>query len=107
MKGIFNRCNVPKNWNWLFCPPPIYPLKKLSAQYGKEIYIKRDDLTGIETSGNKIRKLEYALAEALRQGADLIITCGGIQSNHCRATAYAAAQPVIEMLPAAARQRSR
>ena len=84
--------HYPEKLDLAFLPTPIYPLKKLSAQYSKEIYIKRDDLTGIETSGNKIRKLEYSLAEALREGADLVITCGGIQSNHCRATAYAAAR---------------
>lgn len=82
----------PEKLNLAFLPTPIYPLPKLSEKYGKEIYIKRDDLTGVETSGNKIRKLEYSLAEALREGADLVITCGGIQSNHCRATAYAAAR---------------
>lgn len=52
-----------------------------------EIYIKRDDFTGTELSGNKIRKLEYSLMEAKKKGCDLLMTCGGIQSNHCRATA--------------------
>lgn len=54
------------------------------------IYIKRDDLTECGMSGNKIRKLEYTLAEARKNGCDTLITCGGIQSNHCRATALAA-----------------
>lgn len=53
------------------------------------LYLKRDDQTGTEYAGNKIRKLEYALAEALRQKKDTIITCGGLQSNHARATAAA------------------
>ncbi|KAI9995242.1 hypothetical protein PInf_012293 [Phytophthora infestans] len=52
--------------------------------------IKRDDFSGMETSGNKIRKLEFLLAEALEQKADCIVTCGGMQSNHCRATAAVA-----------------
>jgi D-cysteine desulfhydrase len=59
---------------------------------GLEIYVKRDDLTGMELSGNKIRKLEFIMADALAQGADTILTCGGAQSNHARATAIAAAK---------------
>ena len=55
-----------------------------------EVWIKRDDCTGCELSGNKIRKLEFLLAEALAAGCDSVITVGGIQSNHCRATAAAA-----------------
>jgi 1-aminocyclopropane-1-carboxylate deaminase/D-cysteine desulfhydrase-like pyridoxal-dependent ACC family enzyme len=54
------------------------------------MYIKRDDYSGLEISGNKARKLEFLLADALAQGADCVVTCGGIQSNHCRATAVAA-----------------
>jgi len=57
---------------------------------GCEVYIKRDDLTGMQLSGNKVRKLEFLLAEAKAKGCDTIITIGGIQSNHCRATAVAA-----------------
>ncbi len=69
-------------------PTKIEKLQRLSASLkGPEIYIKRDDQTGIELSGNKIRKLEYLMEEALEQGADALITCGAIQSNHCRATA--------------------
>lgn len=71
-------------------PTPIEKLEKISMRYGKNIFIKRDDQTGTELSGNKIRKLEYAIAEAISQGCDTLITCGGIQSNHCRATAAAA-----------------
>ncbi|MCD7894675.1 MAG: D-cysteine desulfhydrase family protein [Erysipelotrichaceae bacterium] len=64
------------------------PIEKLDKTYNnKNIYIKRDDLTESIASGNKIRKLEYELKYALDQGTDLIITCGGYQSNHCRATA--------------------
>ena len=55
-----------------------------------ELYVKRDDLTGAELTGNKARKLEFLLADALARGADTVITCGGEQSNHARATAIAA-----------------
>ncbi len=72
-------------------PTPIEKLERLSEQWGgPEIYVKRDDLTGMALSGNKIRKLEFVIAEACSQEADLLITCGGIQSNHARATAVAA-----------------
>ena len=67
-------------------PTRIQRLDRWSAECGKNIYIKRDDQTGSEWSGNKIRKLEFAVQEALSRGCDLLITCGGIQSNHCRAT---------------------
>ncbi len=59
---------------------------------GFEILIKRDDYTGIEWTGNKIRKLEYLVYDALQKRADVLITCGGIQSNHARATAAVAAR---------------
>lgn len=68
---------------------PIMKLEKLSRRLGKNIYIKRDDLTGMEMSGNKIRKLEYSLAEAMAQKAEMVITCGALQSNHARATVAA------------------
>ena len=71
-------------------PTKIQRLSRWSAECGKNIYLKRDDQTGSEWSGNKIRKLEFALQEALEKGSDLLITCGGIQSNHCRATVAAA-----------------
>ena len=71
---------------------PIYKLKKLSQQLNKNIYIKREDYTGIEMSGNKVRKLEFALAEAIKESAEIIITCGALQSNHARATVAAATQ---------------
>lgn len=73
-------------------PTKIERLNRLSEQLGKNIYIKRDDQTGMEFSGNKIRKLEYCVAEALDKNCDYLITCGSIQSNHCRATAAAAAK---------------
>jgi D-cysteine desulfhydrase len=59
---------------------------------GPRLFIKRDDQTGLASGGNKTRKLEFSVAEALRQGADTLITVGGVQSNHCRQTAAAAAR---------------
>jgi D-cysteine desulfhydrase len=73
-------------------PTPVQPARKLSQKLGVELLVKRDDLTGSSLSGNKIRKLEFLFAEAAAQGADTVITCGGEQSNHCRATAIAAAE---------------
>lgn len=69
---------------------PLHLLHGLAAPTGVEVWVKRDDLTGSHLSGNKIRKLEYLLGDALAQGATDVITCGGVQSNHCRATAMAA-----------------
>lgn len=73
-------------------PTPIIKLEKLSRKYKKNIYVKRDDFTGTEVSGNKVRKLEYCMKEALDLKCDTIITTGGIQSNHCRATAAVCAE---------------
>lgn len=67
-------------------PTKIQKLQRLSKELNANIYIKRDDQTGSEFSGNKVRKLEYVAADALKKGANMLITCGGIQSNHCRAT---------------------
>ncbi|MEN1760119.1 D-cysteine desulfhydrase family protein [Anoxynatronum sibiricum] len=81
---------LPKKLTLAHLPTPIEKLERLSATLGKELYLKRDDFTGMELSGNKVRKLEFALQEALEQGAKVLITCGGLQSNHARATAVAA-----------------
>jgi D-cysteine desulfhydrase family pyridoxal phosphate-dependent enzyme len=76
-----------------FLPTPIESLARLSAYLqGPSIYIKRDDMTGLAFGGNKTRKLEYLLAEAKSQNADLLVTAGAVQSNHCRQTAAAAAR---------------
>lgn len=77
-------------------PTKIIKLDKLSSKYKKNIYVKRDDFTGLETSGNKVRKLEYAIGQALEKGCDAILTSGAIQSNHCRATAAACAKLGLE-----------
>ncbi len=89
----------PNSINWASrislasLPTPLQPLKRLSDQLGgPRIWVKRDDLTGSLLSGNKVRKLEFTVAHALEKGHDLLITCGGLQSNHCRATAFVGAQ---------------
>ncbi|MGB9690608.1 MAG: D-cysteine desulfhydrase family protein [Candidatus Sumerlaeaceae bacterium] len=77
-------------------PTPLEPAVHLSDRLGVTLYVKRDDLTSSVLSGNKVRKLEFALAEAHRQKAHVVITAGGIQSNHCRATALACARLGLE-----------
>ncbi|KAL3143276.1 hypothetical protein ABBQ38_002120 [Trebouxia sp. C0009 RCD-2024] len=71
-------------------PTPLHKWHPPGVPDNVEMYIKRDDLSGMQLSGNKVRKLEFLLAEAVAQGHDCVITIGGIQSNHCRATAVAA-----------------
>jgi D-cysteine desulfhydrase len=73
-------------------PTPLEPMMRLSEELGVDLYVKRDDLSGLALSGNKVRKLEFVLADALSQGADMVLTCGGAQSNHARATAVGAAR---------------
>lgn len=80
---------MQKKLNLANFPTKIEKLEKISKESGINIYIKRDDQTGSEISGNKIRKLEYSIYEAIENGCDTLITCGGIQSNHARATAAA------------------
>ncbi len=84
---------IPKRLKLALTPTPIEFLPRITELAGgPEIWVKRDDLTGSVLGGNKIRKLEFSLAEALSLKADVIITAGGIQSNHCRATALACAR---------------
>jgi L-cysteate sulfo-lyase len=72
-------------------PTPLEPLRRLSEHLGgPAIYVKRDDCTGLALGGNKARKLEFLVADALAQGSDTLVTVGGLQSNHCRQTAAAA-----------------
>ncbi|MCM3570271.1 D-cysteine desulfhydrase family protein [Neobacillus mesonae] len=73
-------------------PTPIQKLDHLGEELGVNLYLKRDDFTGTEVSGNKVRKLEFSVQDALQKGCDTLITAGGIQSNHCRATAAVAAK---------------
>ena len=92
MSVIRSRPPAPRKVALARTGTPLEPLARTSAALGVEVLVKRDDLTGAELTGNKVRKLEYLLAEAEDQGADTVITCGGEQSNHCRATALAAAR---------------
>ena len=74
-------------------PTPLEPMPRLSRELGGPmIWLKRDDCTGLATGGNKTRKLEYLMADALEQGADCIVTYGAVQSNHARQTAAACAK---------------
>ncbi len=74
-------------------PTPLEPMDRLSEELGgPRLWVKRDDCTGLSSGGNKTRKLEFLMADALQQGADAIITQGAIQSNHARQTAAAAAK---------------
>ncbi len=73
-------------------PTPLQRAERLAAALGGlDLWIKRDDCTGLALGGNKTRKLEYSLGEAIAAGADTLVTCGGYQSNHVRQTAAAAA----------------
>ncbi|HLF01812.1 MAG TPA: D-cysteine desulfhydrase family protein, partial [Anaerolineales bacterium] len=85
--------NLPPKLSFAHLPTPLEPLPRLSKHLGgAEIWIKRDDQTGLAGGGNKTRKLEFLLAEAQANSARTIITCGAAQSNHCRQTAAAAAR---------------
>lgn len=78
-------------------PTPLEPLNRLSEYLGgPQLMMKRDDCTGLAGGGNKTRKLEFLIADALQQGADTIITTGGLQSNHARQTAAAAAKAGLQ-----------
>lgn len=80
-----------------FFPTPLQPLHNLSKKYeGYQLFIKRDDHTGLASGGNKTRKLEYLIQDALDHGCDTILTAGAQQSNHCRQTAAACAIAGIE-----------
>lgn len=79
-------------------PTPLVTRERLSAQLGVELWIKRDDATSGAESGNKLRKLEFLLADAIAKKATIVLTCGGIQSNHARATAIVCAQLGLKCL---------
>ena len=83
--------NLPPRIPLAHLPTPLEPLKRLTSHLGgAEVWIKRDDQTGLAGGGNKTRKLEFLLADARAQNAKTIITGGAAQSNHCRQTAAAA-----------------
>ena len=82
---------MPQKLGLAHLPTPLWRSDALDALIGSSVWVKRDDMTGGAEAGNKIRKLEYLLAEALERGASAVITCGAVQSNHARATALLAA----------------
>ncbi len=83
----------PEHFQQAYLPTPIVPFQKYFNFHPEgNIWLKRDDLTGIELSGNKVRKLDFLLKDAQEKGARRVITCGGLQSNHCRSTAFYATQ---------------
>jgi len=83
---------VPARLQLALAPTPILRLDRFSRRLGVDLYVKRDDLTGLLESGNKIRKLEFLVGDALEQGADTLIAGGAPQSNGCRAVAAVAAR---------------
>lgn len=88
-----NSMKYPRRLNLINLPTPLTPLEKfIVPNFDGKIWVKRDELTGTEVSGNKIRKLEFTIAHAIDSGCDTLITCGGLQSNHCRATAILGAR---------------
>ncbi len=78
--------------SFLNTPTPLHRLDRISGDLGVEFYLKRDDLTNFGTGGNKLRKLEYFMKDALDRGATMLLTVGGAQTNHGRLTAAAAAK---------------
>lgn len=91
--------DLPERLSLARLPTPLQRMDRLGEAWGgPSIWVKRDDLTGFEVSGNKIRKLEFHLAAARSAGADVVVTCGAAQSNHCRATVFAAAPLGLEAL---------
>lgn len=88
MKQITDFPNIPLS----LLPTPLYKLENLSRELGKNLYVKRDDMTGVALGGNKVRKLEFLLADARAKGADYVLTAGGPQSNHAMLTAACAAR---------------
>lgn len=82
----------PRREEFAHLPTPLERMERLSKHLnGPDLFIKRDDQTGLATGGNKTRKLEFLVADALAQGCDHLVTTGAAQSNHCRQTAAAAA----------------
>jgi D-cysteine desulfhydrase len=73
-------------------PTPLEEAPRMSEALGARIFIKRDDLTGLAMGGNKARKLQHLVADAVEKGCDTLVTAGGAQSNFCRMTAAAAAK---------------
>ena len=89
--SLHNLTRFPR-LEFIGAPTPLEYLPRFSDYLGREIYIKRDDTTPMAMGGNKLRKLEFLAADALREGADVLVTAGAIQSNHVRQTAAVAAK---------------
>lgn len=89
---------LPARLSWSRLPTPIHRLTRLSQEWGVNLFVKRDDLTGFITGGNKVRKLDFLFREALDKKASAVISCGGLQSNHCRAVAALAAHHNLECI---------
>lgn len=88
-----HKLNPPPRFQLAMTPTPLEMLSLTPApRSGIEIFIKRDDQTGSELSGNKVRKMEFILYDLIAKKSDIIITCGGVQSNHCRVVAALAAR---------------
>ncbi len=83
---------MPPRLRLAHLPTPLWRSDALDELIGTKVWVKRDDMTAGAEAGNKIRKLEYLLADALEHGASTVLTCGGEQSNHARATALLCAQ---------------
>ena len=84
---------TPPKVHFAHLPTPVHKLERLTEELGgPDLWIKRDDLTGHAFGGNKIRKLEYLIADAQANKTDTLVTAGAVQSNHCRQTAGAAAR---------------
>lgn len=87
------KISYPESLSFTIRNTPIQYLSRTSERLSpSRIWLKRDDLTGLELSGNKVRKLDFLMQEALGKKSTYVYTCGGIQSNHCRATAFMAAR---------------
>lgn len=89
--SLHNLTRFPR-LEFIGAPTPLEYLPRFSDYLGREIFIKRDDTTPMAMGGNKLRKLEFLAADALREGADVLVTAGAIQSNHVRQTAAVAAK---------------
>lgn len=93
LTDLLSRLNQLPHFSLALLPTPIQPLINFEKSLdGSKLWMKRDDLSGLEGGGNKTRKLEYLVGDAIRKGADMLVTVGAIQSNHTRQTAAAAAK---------------
>ena len=89
----YNNLKFPPCLGFTRRETPLQLLNSFKIEFpGRNLWLKRDDLTGSELSGNKVRKLDFLVHEAVKQNATHLISCGGVQSNHCRATAFMAAK---------------